>query len=64
MTTPMPLDRFLALRADIRVQATLDYATLGALSPMTAIAAELAEELERRAVARGMERTASEQEKS
>ena len=51
--TPMPLHRFLAIRADIRAQAALDYATLGTLAPMTAVAVELAEELERRVVARG-----------
>ena len=62
MTLPMPLHRFLAIRTDIRAQAAVDYATLGTLAPMTAVAGELAEELERRVVARGVERTANEQE--
>lgn len=48
--------RFLELRALVRDQARLDYGLSGCLEPMTAVASELVEELERRAMARAAER--------
>ena len=47
--------RFLEIRDQVRAQARLDHALSGRLEPMTAVAMELVEELERWALARERE---------